>query len=136
MTEKKVKLNLVGLDGNAFSLPGDAKVGDWVDCKDPVGVHAQCKVLEILEHNVIVECKTGHRWSLPHNNIIRKLDRSEVKVRITLEGTVSEPVCDGSAFLLWTGSGQHKHACVVQYADLDPITRSLVEGLLKAQEEN
>lgn len=77
MTDKKVKLNLVGLDGNAFSLLADAKVGDWVDCKDLAGVHAQCKVLEILEHNVVVGCKSGYRWSLPHNNIIRKLSPSE-----------------------------------------------------------
>ncbi|HHV03493.1 MAG TPA: hypothetical protein GXX64_06235, partial [Bacteroidales bacterium] len=57
------------------------KVGDWVDCKDLAGVHAQCKVLEIHEHNVILGCKSGARWSLHHNNIIRKLSPSEVVIR-------------------------------------------------------
>ena len=116
------------------------KVGDWVDCKDPVGVPTQCKVLEILEHNVIVECKTGHRWSLPHNNITRKLSPSEIIVNIgCMSGTVKDLsyVEDGIFWFI----GKKTERCpgvmhAILYGEmLDTETRELVEGLLKAQEE-
>ena len=116
------------------------KVGDWVDCKDPVGVPTQCKVLEILEHNVIVECKTGHRWSLPHNNITRKLSPSEIIVNIgCMSGTVKDLsyVEDGIFWFI----GKKTERCpgvmhAILYGEmLDTETRELVEGLLEAQEE-
>ena len=116
------------------------KVGDWVDCKDPVGVPTQCKVLEILEHNVIVECKTGHRWSLPHNNITRKLSPSEIIVNIgCMSGTVKDLsyVEDG---IFWFIDKKTVRCPGVMHAILygemlDTETRELVEGLLKAQKE-
>jgi hypothetical protein len=116
------------------------KVGDWVDCKDPVGIPTQCKVLEILEHNVIVECKTGHRWSLPHNNITRKLSPSEIIVNIgCMSGTVKDLsyVEDGIFWFI----GKKTERCpgvmhAILYGEmLDTETRELVEGLLKAQKE-
>jgi hypothetical protein len=116
------------------------KVGDWVDCKDPVGVPAQCKVLEIQEHNVIVECKTGHIWSLPHNNITRKLSPSEIIVNIgCMSGTVKDLsyVEDGRFWFI----GKKTERCpggmhAILYGEmLDTPTRSLVDSLLKAQEE-
>jgi len=121
-------------DGMLFKQPKPTfKVGDWVDCKDPVGVPTQCKVLEILEHNVIVECKTGHRWSLPHNNITRKLSPSEVIVKIgCLSGTVRINGEDCEHFLLKHSPGR---ASTIRFDALDTETRELVESLLKAQEE-
>ena len=116
------------------------KVGDWVDCKDFVGVPTQCKVLEIQEHNVIVECKTGHRWSLPHNNITRKLSPSEIIVNIgCMSGTVKDLsyVEDGRFWFI----GKKTERCpggmhAILYGEmLDTPTRSLVDSLLKAQEE-
>ena len=128
-------------DGMLFKQPKPTfKVGDWVDCKDPVGVPTQCKVLEILEHNVIVECKTGHRWSLPHNNITRKLSPSEIIVNIgCMSGTVKDLsyVEDGIFWFI----GKKTERCpgvmhAILYGEmLDTPTRKLVEGLLKAQED-
>jgi len=111
------------------------KVGDWVDCKDPVGVPTQCKVLEILEHNVIVECKTGHRWSLPHNNITRKLSPSEIIVNIgCMSGTVTHSLSEDCFLLAKVNDPQHRASCI-DMSMLDTETRELVEGLLEAQEE-
>ena len=128
-------------DGMLFKQPKPTfKVGDWVDCKDPVGVPTQCKVLEIQEHNVIVECKTGHRWSLPHNNITRKLSPSEIIVNIgCMSGTVKDLsyVEDGIFWFI----GKKTERCpgvmhAILYGEmLDTETRELVEGLLKAQKE-
>ena len=111
------------------------KIGDWVDCKDPVGVPTQCKVLEILEHNVIVECKTGHRWSLPHNNIIRKLSPADIVIRIgCLSGTVRR--INDIFFCLnpSTKKGWVVPEATIPLAMLDTPTREIVESLLKAQE--
>lgn len=112
------------------------KVGDWVKCKDLAGVPAQCKVLEISKHNVILECTTGHIWSLPHNNIIRKLSPSEIIVTIgCLSGTIAKS-CDPNYFLML-------HSCpitdcnhsMIRFTAIDKETREFVEGLLDAQEE-
>ncbi len=110
------------------------KVGDWVECKDFVGVPAQCKVLEIRKHNVIVECKTGHRWSLPHNNITRKLSPTEIIVNIgCMSGTVEKAYGEKRGTFILSGlSGQRN---VLWLSMLDTQTRELVEGLLKAQEK-
>lgn len=109
------------------------KVGDWVKCKDLAGVPAQCKVLEISKHNVILECTTGHIWSLPHNNIIRKLSPSEVIVKIgCLSGTVRINGEDCEHFLLKHSPGR---ASTIRFDALDTETRELVESLLEAQEE-
>jgi hypothetical protein len=112
------------------------KVGDWVDCKDPVGVPTQCKVLEILEHNVIVECKTGHRWSLPHNNITRKLSPSEVIVNIgCMSGTVRPVSINGIHIWFHLIGVDDKTIATIRISCLDAPTREIVESLLKAQEE-
>jgi len=123
-------------DGMLFKQPKPTfKVGDWVDCKDPVGVPTQCKVLEILEHNVIVECKTGHRWSLPHNNITRKLSPSEIIVNIgCMSGTVTHSLSEDCFLLAKVNDPQHRASCI-DMSMLDTETRELVEGLLEAQEE-
>ena len=112
------------------------KVGDWVECKDLAGVPAQCKVLEIRKHNVILECKTGHIWSLPHNNIIRKLKPSEIVVRIgCLSGTIAKS-CEPACFLMWHSNPKMDFDySVIRFSALDTETRSLVESLLKAQKE-
>ena len=137
---------LNGADKNGWQIykepkpESQYKVGDWVDCKDFVGVPAQCKVLEIQEHNVIVECKTGHIWSLPHNNITRKLSPSEVIVNIgCMSGTVEDlSYVEDSRF--WF-IGKKTERCpggmhAILYGEmLDTPTRELVESLLKAQEE-
>lgn len=112
------------------------KVGDWVDCKDPAGVPAQCKVLEIRKHNVILECTTGHIWSLPHNNIIRKLSPSEIIVTIgCLSGTIAKS-CDPNYFLmLHSRPATDCNHSMIRFSAIDTETRSLVESLLKAQGE-
>ena len=112
------------------------KVGDWVECKDLAGVPAQCKVLEISKHNVILECTTGHIWLLPHNNIIRKLSPSEIIVTIgCLSGTIAKS-CDPNYFLmLHSRPATDCNHSMIRFSAIDKETRSLVESLLKAQEE-
>lgn len=112
------------------------KVGDWVECKDLAGVPAQCKVLEIRKHNVILECTTGHIWSLPHNNIIRKLSPSEIIVTIgCLSGTIAKS-CDPNYFLmLHSRPATDCNHSMIRFSAIDTETRSLVESLLKAQKE-
>ena len=112
------------------------KVGDWVECKDLAGVPAQCKVLEIRKHNVILECTTGHIWSLPHNNIICKLSPSEIIVTIgCLSGTIAKS-CDPNYFLmLHSRPATDCNHSMIRFSAIDTETRSLVESLLKAQKE-
>jgi hypothetical protein len=112
------------------------KVGDWVECKDLAGVPAQCKVLEIRKHNVILECTTGHIWLLPHNNIIRKLSPSEIIVTIgCLSGTIAKS-CDPNYFLmLHSRPATDCNHSMIRFSAIDKETRSLVESLLKAQKE-
>lgn len=112
------------------------KVGDWVKCKDLAGVPAQCKVLEISKHNVILECTTGHIWSLPHNNIIRKLSPSEIIVTIgCLSGTIAKS-CDPNYFLmLHSRPITDCNHSMIRFTAIDKETREFVEGLLEAQEE-
>jgi hypothetical protein len=112
------------------------KVGDWVKCKDLAGVPAQCKVLEIRKHNVILECTTGHIWLLPHNNIIRKLSPSEIIVTIgCLSGTIAKS-CDPNYFLmLHSRPATDCNHSMIRFSAIDKETRSLVESLLKAQKE-
>lgn len=112
------------------------KAGDWVECKDLAGVPAQCKVLEISKHNVILECTTGHIWLLPHNNIIRKLSPSEIIVTIgCLSGTIAKS-CDPNYFLmLHSRPATDCNHSMIRFSAIDKETRSLVESLLKAQKE-
>lgn len=112
------------------------KVGDWVKCKDLAGVPAQCKVLEISKHNVILECTTGHIWSLPHNNIIRKLSPSEIIVTIgCLSGTIAKS-CDPNYFLmLHSRPITDCNHSMIRFTAIDKETREFVEGLLEAQED-
>lgn len=112
------------------------KVGDWVKCKDLAGVPAQCKVLEIRKHNVILECTTGHIWLLPHNNIIRKLSPSEIIVTIgCLSGTIAKS-CDPNYFLmLHSRPATDCNHSMIRFTAIDKETREFVEGLLEAQEE-
>ena len=124
-------------DGMLFKQPKPTfKVGDWVDCKDPVGVPTQCKVLEILEHNVIVECKTGHIWSLPHNNITRKLSPSEIIVNIGCMSGKVRPVSTNGIHIWFHLIGvDDKIIATIRISSLDTQTRELVESLIKAQDE-
>ena len=67
-------------------------------------------------------------------NITRKLDPSEVLVHIgCLSGTV-EKASDYEYFLLWHSRTDCDYS-MIKWSALDPATRSLVERLLKAQEE-
>ncbi len=65
-------------------------------------------------------------------NITRKLDPSEVVIRIgCLSGTVEKSQFHKNGFILVTAAGN----CWILFDALDTETRTLVESLLKAQEE-
>ena len=67
-------------------------------------------------------------------NITRKLDPSEVVIRIgCLSGTVSSAISEDCFLLAMVNDPQHR-ACCIDMSMLDTQTRELVEGLLEAQE--
>ena len=112
----------------------EVKVGDWVEIEDLIGVPAQCKVSEIHEYNVIVVCKSGHNWSLPHKNILRILQPSEVIVKIgCLSGTVERH--DGNPIYWFKLRSSEYNYALISTEMLDAPTLELVEDLLNAQEE-
>jgi hypothetical protein len=100
------------------------KVGDWVETE--IGF-SQVKVTEIKPD--------GSYWSGDYklDKITRKLDPSEVVIHIgCLSGTVRQ--CgdkEEEVFALCT----NHNAAVIPFTMCDPATRSLVESILRAQEE-
>lgn len=108
------------------------KVGDWVE------VHGCCqaRVINIEYSSISGEAKYA---TLSSNNririsyITRKLDPSEVVIRIgCLSGTVEKSQFHKNGFILVTAAGN----CWILFDALDKETRDLVEGLLKAQEND
>jgi hypothetical protein len=78
--------------------------------------------------------QTAHSAKTPLQSITRKLDPSEVKISVTLEGTVESPASATSFFHLRYGDGVMDWASI-DLRHLNPDDRKLVESLLKAQEE-
>ena len=110
----------------------ELKVGDWVETND--GIHG---VVVEPNNNVIMNIRTtnhrAYQVGRETSNIIRKLDPSEVKVKITLEGPVTKPADNaGGRFWLYYSTDEYVS---IDIAALCPKDRELVESLLKAQEE-
>jgi len=119
------------------------KVGDWVDCGRIAG-HG--RIDQINEAGKIhVEMTDGEHaeWFMPDGSntyssnaapyselrIIRKLDPSEVIIKVTLEGTVM-PGANESMFELSNRAGGWN---TLGFNAIDPETAALVRELLKAQ---
>jgi hypothetical protein len=123
--------------GSQESKPPDFKVGDWVEYSDGT---LQQAIIEAYsgqpgEQMVYVwHPQTAHSAKTPLQFITRKLDPSEVKVKVTLAGTVESRASATSFFHLRYGDGVMDWASI-DLRHLNPDDRKLVESLLKAQEE-
>lgn len=122
------------------------KVGNWVEI-NPGNNPTQVKIVEIDGDKLYYNTRYAGKTIETHiyaSAITRKLAPSEVMVKIgCLEGTVrlceNEYICPDSTvdnpchFILQNPvTGYWSAIC---FKELDPATRSLVESLLKAQEE-
>ena len=108
------------------------KVGDWVEYKK--GKHHQVDSVHdgccYLSYGKGCGC-----FSALYSDITRKLDPSEVVIRIgCLSGTVTYAISDDCFLLAKVNDPQHR-ACCIDMSMLDTPTREMVESLLKAQEE-
>jgi len=111
--------------------------GDWVEFIDAGGHKSQGKYLSKAYDNAILvlDITYNMRCVVPVSKITRKLDPSEVIVRIgCLRGTVTYAISDDCFLLAKVYDPQHR-ACCIDMSMLDIPTRELVEALLKAQEE-
>ena len=108
------------------------KVGDWVEYKK--GKHHQVDSVHdgccYLSYGKGCGC-----FSALYSDITRKLDPSEVVIRIgCLSGTVTYAISDDCFLLAKVNDPQHR-ACCIDMSMLDTPTREMVESLLAAQEE-
>jgi hypothetical protein len=105
------------------------KVGDWVK----YGIDTYLQVIEASDAER-TSCKTLSGTILyPYTSCLSKIDRSEVKVKLELIGKVRKIEGNNRAFELIDEDGV---ATVIGWQQIkNPTTRSLVESLLKAQEE-
>lgn len=113
----------------AKSEPAPFAVGDWVAyCVNGVLYHS--KIYGVPFDNIVVVA--SREKGLPSvaniltQQITRKLDPSEVRVKITLEGTVNKICGNNLAFELEDDNGV---VTVIGYQQLDPDTAKLVREL-------
>jgi hypothetical protein len=114
------------------------KVGDWVEYRlDSQAFYGE--ISEIRDHAYYLSVTTedipsDQARAIYLSNIVRKLDPSEVVIHIDcLSGTVRQ--CgdkEEEVFALCT----NHNAAVIPFTMCDPATRSLVESILRAQEES
>ena len=110
------------------------KVGDWVEYNGK-----QYRISAIGGKGLFDDDKLimfeGVIWGVSEKAELRKLDPSEVVIRIgCLKGTVAYAVSDDCFLLAKVNDPQHR-ACCIDMSMLDTPTREMVESLLKAQEE-
>lgn len=108
-------------------------VGDWVQC----GI-MQAEIIEIreiLNGRQIYHIKEadGTEYDADSSAFVRKLSSSEVRVKITLEGTVRKSQLVGCFVLDTPLPGNDVHT--IRFADIDPATAALVRDLLEKQGE-
>jgi len=115
------------------------KVGDWVEIEVSGVISQQLVKLGVFADSINAGGIEFYGNGLPvmkplNARIIRKLDPSEVIVKIgCLSGTV-EKAQDYAYFLLWHSKTDCDYS-MIKWDALDIPTRELVESLLKAQEE-
>lgn len=108
-------------------------VGDWVKCGT---MQAEIRELrEILNGRQIYHMKEadGTEYDADSSAFVRKLSSSEVRVKITLEGTVRKSQLAGCFVLDTPLPGNDVHT--IRFADIDPATASMVKELLEKQGE-
>jgi len=104
-------------------------VGDWVEC------NGNQRLIEIIGRDL----GRGNYYHFAHgfggayaNSITRILKPEEVKVKISLEGTVRSSIND-CCFDLSTPNGGW---ATIGYNEIDPATADLVRDLIAKQEDN
>jgi len=106
------------------------KVGDWVEYKK--GKHHQVDSVHdgccYLSYGKGCGC-----FSALYSDITRKLDPSEVRVKVVLEGTVERH--DGNPQYWFKLRSSEYNYALISIDMLDTPTREKVESLLRAQEE-
>jgi hypothetical protein len=113
------------------------KVGDWVEI-EVAGVISQQRVRPgVCADSINAGGIEFYSNGLPlmkflSSRITRKLDPSEVKVKVTLEGTVRLNGEDCEHFLLKHSPGR---ASTIRFDALDPATAKMVRELVAMQEE-
>ena len=116
--------------------PQPYAVGDWVEFIDAGSYKSQGKYLSDAYENTILVLDTIYnmRCVVPTSKITRKLDPSEVFVRIgCLKGTV-EKASDYAYFLLWHSREDCDYS-MIKWSALDTPTHELVKDLLEKQGE-
>lgn len=117
------------------------KVGDWVEIESP---HTKGKTFVSVikempnqEHRTVhVNSYCGGYYEIMESQIVRKLKPSEVIVKIgCLSGTVRPVSTNGTHIWFHLIGVDDKTIATIRISCLDKETRKLVEGLLKAQEE-
>jgi hypothetical protein len=105
------------------------KVGDWVEWSEGLGISYQSQITRVSQSAVY-----SKGICIPLKIITRKLKPSQVVVKIgCLSGTVEKAYGEKKGTFILSGlSGQRN---VLWLSMLDTETREIVEGLLKAQEE-
>lgn len=106
------------------------KVGDWVEYNGCFGRHIG--IIDAVSPggskvHIYVSDTHGLRVDI---SCLRKLSPSEVRIKVTLEGTVKLNGEDCEHFLLKHSPGR---ASTIRFDALDPATRSLVKNLLKEE---
>ena len=110
------------------------KAGDWVEYNGK-----QYRISAIGGKGLFDDDKLimfeGVIWGVSEKAELRKLDPSEVVIRIgCLSGTVTYAISDDCFLLAKVNDPQHR-ACCIDMSMLDTPTREMVESLLMAQEE-
>ena len=103
------------------------KLGDWVRSDEGDGV------IEDIPLTMPDVRMTDGRLLSFHAEDLKLIKPSEVIVKITLEGTI-ETHSDGDSRFEFDNINS-THTNLINFIDLKPETRQLVERLLKAQEE-
>lgn len=107
------------------------KVGDWVEHGNYQGIVEDVNGDIISVHDITA---SGRCHDEVNKSCCRKLAPSEVKVTLTLEGTVSRDYDEKlDSFILNHADGHTRNR--IRYSTIDPATCTLVKNLLKAQEE-
>ena len=118
------------------------KAGDFVEIRNWYGDTTHLAQIDSIDHEIHIG---SHRFDasgksvmerLPQLSIIRKLKPSEVVVEIgCLSGTVRPVSTNGTHIWFHLISAYDETIATIRISSLDATTRSLVESLLKAQEE-
>ena len=116
-----------------YAGPEPYAAGGWVEIRHAMRTK-QAKILILDDANGTVRVMNmdgSEQWNYKAD-ITRKLDPSEVKVTLTLEGTVSRDYNETlDSFILNHTDGHTRNR--IKYSTIDPATCTLVKNLLKAQ---